>query len=646
MGFTGEIWPVHPKAENLGSLPVFARIDDLPQAPDASFLGINRHATVDVVSQLSAMGAGGAVCFASGFLEAGAEDNSGAGLQQQLVAAAGEMPILGPNCYGFINYLDNVLLWPDQHGGQAVDTGVAIVTQSSNIAINITMQQRALPLGVLVCAGNQAQTGIAEIGMALLSDPRITALGLHIEGIGDIRAFEELAVKAAELGKAIIALKVGKSEQARAATISHTASLAGGDAGAQALLQRLNIPRVNSLPEFLEALKLLHICGALPSNRIACVSCSGGEASLVADMAEPLDLEFPPLNRTQQTDLRAALGPMVALANPLDYHTYIWRDTVAMAKAWTAIIDPSLALTFLVVDFPRADRCNADDWDCAITAAIAARKASGGKIAMVASLPENMPQYIAQQLAQNGISPMHGLTEALAAAEAAARFDPDWQVPAPILLPSNAGEGKVMNEVIAKKSLSDYGLEVPCSMQAHSPVMAAAAAKTVGFPVVLKGEGIAHKTEAGAVLLNLKTAPETKIAAQEMPAGTFLVEEMITDAVAELLIGVVKDQAHGFVLTLGAGGTLAELLKDSCSLLIPATQGQILATLEKLKIDKILNGYRGAAPADKSAILAAILAVQNYVLANAQSLEEIEINPLLCCPTRAVAADALIRRQP
>ena len=646
MGFTGEIWPVHPKAETLGDLPVFARIADLPHPPDACFLGINRHATIDVVGQLSAMDAGGAVCFASGFLEADAEDSSGSGLQQQLVAAAGAMPILGPNCYGFINYLDNALLWPDQHGGQAVATGVAIITQSSNIAINITMQQRALPLGMLVCAGNQAQTGIAEIGMALLSDPRITTLGLHIEGIGDIRAFEELAAKAVELGKAVIALKVGKSEQARAATISHTASLAGGDAGAQALLQRLNIPRVNSLPEFLETLKLLHICGPLPSNRIACVSCSGGEASLVADMAEPLDLEFPPLNQTQQTNLRAALGPMVALANPLDYHTYIWRDTAAMANAWSAIIDPSLALTFLVVDFPRADRCSADDWDCAIAAAIAARQASGGNVAMVASLPENMPQNIAEQLAQNGISPMHGLAEALAAAETAARFDPDWQLPAPILLPSKAEEGKIVDEAIAKKCLSYYGLEIPCAMQVLSPDMAVAAAEIVGFPVVLKGEGIAHKTEAGAVALNLKTAPETRIAAQEMPADTFLVEEMITDAVAELLIGVVKDPAHGFVLTLSAGGTLAELLQDSCSLLIPATEDQILAALETLKIGKLLNGFRGATPADKLAILTAILAVQNYVLANAQGLEEIEINPLLCCPTRAVAADALIRRSP
>ena len=374
MGFEGEIWPVHPKAEEVAGLPAFKDVASLPSAPDASFIGVNRFATIDIVTALAARGAGGAVCFASGFLEAEAEDAEGADLQERLLAAAGEMPILGPNCYGFINYLDGALLWPDQHGGKRVDKGVAIVTQSSNIAINLTMQTRALPVAYVVTCGNQAQTGLAAIGEALLEDDRVTALGLHIEGFGDLRAFEALALKARQLGKQIIALKVGRSAQARAATVSHTASLAGGDAGAGALLSRLGIPRLYDLPSFLETLKLMHVVGRLPSTRIATISCSGGEASLSADTAYGRAVSFPPLNDRQRSDLRAALGPMVALANPLDYHTYIWRDTEAMTRAFSAMVDPQLALTILVVDFPRADRCDASDWDCAIQSAIAVRQ--------------------------------------------------------------------------------------------------------------------------------------------------------------------------------------------------------------------------------------------------------------------------------
>ncbi|EDZ45208.1 CoA-binding [Rhodobacterales bacterium Y4I] len=643
MGFDGAIWPVHPKAEVVADLPAFKDADSLPEAPDAAFIGVNRFATVEVVRALSARGAGGAVCFASGFLEAAAEDAEGADLQAQLLDAAGDMPFLGPNCYGFINYLDGALLWPDQHGGQRAEKGVALVTQSSNIAINLTMQKRGLPLAYVVTAGNQAQSGIAAIGEALLEDTRVTALGLHIEGFGDLRAFEALAARARELGKPIVALKVGKSAEAQAATVSHTASLAGGDAGAGALLARLGIPRLEDLPSFLETLKLLHVTGRLPSNRLATISCSGGEASLAADTGHTRNVVFPPLNDRQKADLRDALGPMVALANPLDYHTYIWRDTEAMTKAFSAMMDPQLAMTMLIVDFPREDRCDASDWECTIQAAIGSRERTGANVGLVATLPELLPEAVAARLMEAGVVPLCGLSEAIAACEAASLPLPE--APAPLLLPTPVVEPDLVPEADAKWQLASYGLRVPRSKRAASATNARAVAVDVGFPVVLKGEGVAHKTEAGAVVLNLNSGQEVSDAAFSMPASRFLVEEMVTGAVAELLIGVVKDPAHGFVMTLAAGGTLTELMEDSASFLLPASDADIEAALQSLRISKLLDGYRGAPAADREAILRAIRAVEAYVMENALGLEEIEINPLLCTPTDAVAADALMRRK-
>ncbi|WP_411351766.1 acetate--CoA ligase family protein [Leisingera aquaemixtae] len=643
MGFDGAIWPVHPKAEDVAGLPAFKDADSLPEAPDAAFIGVNRFATIEVVRALSARGAGGAVCFASGFLEAAAEDAEGADLQAQLLDAAGDMPFLGPNCYGFINYLDGALLWPDQHGGQRAETGVALVTQSSNIAINLTMQKRGLPLAYVVTAGNQAQSGIAAIGEALLEDTRVTALGLHIEGFGDLRAFEALAARARELGKPIVALKVGKSAEAQAATVSHTASLAGGDAGAGALLSRLGIPRLEDLPSFLETLKLLHVTGRLPSNRIATISCSGGEASLAADTGHTRNVVFPPLNERQKTDLRDALGPMVALANPLDYHTYIWRDSEAMTKAFSAMMDPQLAMTMLIVDFPREDRCDASDWECTIQAAIGSRERTGANVGLVATLPELLPEDVAARLMEAGVVPFCGLSEAIAACEAASLPLPE--APAPLLLPTPVVEPDLVPEADAKWQLASYGLRVPRSKRAASATNARAVAVDVGFPVVLKGEGVAHKTEAGAVVLNLNSGQEVSDAAFSMPASRFLVEEMVTGAVAELLIGVVKDPAHGFVMTLAAGGTLTELMEDSASFLLPASDADIEAALQSLRISKLLDGYRGAPAADREAILRAVRAVEAYVMENALGLEEIEINPLLCTPTDAVAADALMRRK-
>ena len=643
MGFGGTIWPVHPKAEEVAGLPAFKDVDSLPEAPDAAFVGVNRFATIDVVRALSTRGAGGAVCFASGFLEAAAEDAEGADLQAQLLEAAGDMPFLGPNCYGFINYLDGALLWPDQHGGQRAETGVALVTQSSNIAINLTMQKRGLPLAYVVTAGNQAQSGIAAIGEALLEDDRVTALGLHIEGFGDLRAFEALAARARALGKPIIALKVGKSAEAQAATVSHTASLAGGDAGAGALLSRFGIPRLDDLPSFLETLKLLHVTGRLPSNRIATISCSGGEASLAADTGHMRRVAFPPLNDRQKTDLRAALGPMVALANPLDYHTYIWRDTEAMTNAFAAMMDPQLAMTMLIADFPRGDRCDASDWECTIAAMIAARERTGANAGFIATLPELMPEEVAARLMEAGVVPFSGLTEAIAACEAASLCLPE--PPEPLLLPTATVEPDLIPEAEAKRQLSAYGLRVPHSKRAISATNARAVAVDLGFPVVLKGEGVAHKTEAGAVVLNLTSGQAVSDAAHDMPARSFLIEEMVTGAVAELLIGVVKDPAHGFVMTLAAGGTLTEVLQDSASVLLPASEADLETALNSLRVSRLLNGYRGAAAANRESLMAAIRAVEAYVLENALGLEEIEINPLLCTPTDAVAADALMRRK-
>ncbi|KII17274.1 acetate--CoA ligase family protein [Phaeobacter sp. S60] len=651
MGFTGEIWPVHPKATELCGLPVFASVEALPAAPDASFIGVNRYATVEVVAALSRSGAGGAVCFASGFLEAQKEASDAADLQQDLLQAAGDMPILGPNCYGFINYLDGALLWPDQYGGAQVAQGVAVLTQSSNIAINLTMQARGLPIAYMITVGNQAQSDMAEIARGLLEDPRVTAIGLHIEGIRDLRAFEALAQEAAACGKPIVALKVGRSDQAQAATLSHTASLAGQEAGAAAFLRRCGIARVDDLPVFLETLKILHVLGPRRGSQVATISCSGGEASLAADLGQAQGVTFPPLSDGQHQALRAALGPMVALANPLDYHTYIWRDVPAMTQAFSAMVNPDLDLLMLIVDFPRENRCSAADWECAIEAAVATRMHTGAPLAMVATLPELMPEEIADRLLAAGVVPLCGLREAMSATVAASQIASPSDVPA--LLPRSDPDGVISDialvpEGIAKQRLAATGLRIPRSCRLSRETLdetLAAATSEVGFPLVLKAEGLAHKSEAGAVRLALGSQEAVVDAAREMPGDQLLLEEMITGTVAELLIGVTRDPAHGFVLTLGAGGVWTELLEDSVSLLLPVSDTMLEAALDQLRITRLLDGYRGAPAADRPAVLRAVRAVERYVLAHSDTVEEIEINPLICTPSDAIAVDALLREK-
>ena len=652
MGFAGEIWPVHPTQEDVLGRRCYRSVAELPGAPDAAFVGVNRVLTVDIVSELSARGAGGAVCYASGFSEAVVELADGADLQRALVEAAGSMPIVGPNCYGMINGLDGALLWPDQHGIVRTERGVAILTQSSNIAINLSMQRRGLPISYLMTAGNQAQTGLSDLARAVLEDPRVTAVGLHIEGFGDIRALEALAMRARELKKPVVALKVGKSEQAQRATVSHTASLAGSDAVAGAVLDRLGIGRVETLPELVETLKLLHVAGPLESNAISSMSCSGGEASLMADAAVGRNVEFRALKPEQLPALRASLGPMVTLSNPLDYHTFVWGDLARQTEAFSAMFAGGYALNLLVLDFPREDRCDGADWMITVSAVAAAAKQTGARAGILATLPENMPEPIAEQLIEAGIVPFCGISETLVAADIASGIAKAWNGPLPLpLLNVSITEGEVetLSEAAAKAELAATGLAVPLGRTATTPGEAADCAEQLGFPVALKALGVEHKSDVGAVKLNLWDRNAVGDAADGMAgvAHGFLVERMIDRPIAELIVGAVRDPVVGLTLTVGAGGILVELLEDSVVLPLPVTKAEVLERISRLKVRKLIEGYRGNAGSSLEIVADAVLSAAEYVVKNAAKLEELDINPLMVLAESrgAIAADALIRRR-
>ena len=630
MGFKGPVWPVHPTKSEIGGLKAYASLADLPEAPDATFIGVNRFATIDVVAELAAIGAGGAICFASGWTEAGEPE-----LQDRLIAAAGDMPILGPNCYGVINYLDGALLWPDQHGGVPVQKGVALVSQSSNIVINMGMQQRGLPVAYVACLGNAAVVGLADLAGALLDDPRVTALGLYIEGIDDAPAFAALAERARGMGKGVVAIKSGKTELSRTAAASHTASLAGGGAASSAFLRQVGVAEVNTPSELIETLKLFHVHGPQIGTRICSLSCSGGEAGLVADLAAPHGIDFPPVPQATHDRLFEVLGPIPTISNPLDYHTFIWGDQPKITEVFSAMLAPYDAGIY-IIDSPRVDRCDASSYQPAFDSIIAAQKATG-KIALpVASMAENFGEGRVTAMMDQGVCTLLGLETALAAIKAAQTPAgvPGWR-PAAALPPR---ETRMLTESEGKALLAAAGVPVPQSRTAAR--LADLDVTGLTPPYALKGLGFAHKTEAGAVRLGLSSLDGQA----DMPGATgYLVEEMVTGAVAEILLGLRRDPVYGVTLTLGMGGETAEVLADTVTLVLPATEDQILARMQHLRLWPLLDGYRGRARADMAAVARIAVALGSQMLAD-QSLEEIEINPILVRAQGAVAVDALIRK--
>ncbi len=652
ISFAGEIWAVHPKKKFLEGVKCYRSSFDLPASPDAAFVGVNREKTISIIKELAELAAGGVVSFASGFSETSVDDKSqhGKTLQDKIKKAAGQMPVLGPNCYGFINYLDNALIWPDQHGGEKVYRGVAIVTQSSNIAINLTMQCRGLPIAYVVTVGNQGQLNQAQIAFELLQDPRVTALGLHIEGITNAKDFEILAREARAKKKGIVALKVGKSKLAESATVSHTASMAGSYKGALAFLNKLAIATVDGLGSFLNALMILHVHQPITGSKIASLSCSGGEASLIADIAEPLHFQFPKLTLKQKKDLKSVLGNLVHLSNPLDYQTYIWNDQVKLYQAFKCLTEARYDFLLIIMDLPKQGRCTTEAWGPAIAAIKKAKKSAKCPVGFITSLEENMPEEFAKDLLRHAIIPLTGLESSLGALGALRDISNTWNrqnTRSIIWSQWPDRKSRTINEFQSKKVLKEIGLNIPKGFTIKGKNSLLNKFRVLKKPVALKALGICHKTEVSAVSLGIDNETELidkfKVMKRLTSSETFLIEQQVNDVLVELLVGIVRDPQHGYMLTIGEGGILSELRKDTVTSCMPCNKSDIKAALKKLRIWPLLNGYRNKKAVNIAKIVLAIFMLQRYAINHKDRIIELEINPLLVKSDEVFAADALIK---
>ena len=644
LGFTGKIHAVHPKRSELSGVPTVKSVDDIDGPTDAAFVAVKREPTIEIVRALRAKGCGGAVIYAAGFAETGAT-----GLQEELLRAADGMPLMGPNCYGFVNTLSRAALWPDETGLAPIARGVALITQSGNIACNFTMMMRGLPVAAVFSIGNQADIGMHDMVEALSADTRISAIGLHVEGLPDVAGFARAAMIARQRKVPIVVLKTGRSTQGAKVALSHTSSLAGADTLYDALFERYGVARMKSVSAFAETLKFLHNGGPIADSKLVSMSCSGGEAALVADMALDRRVSFPPFNAATGLRVAATLNEYAAIDNPLDYHTFIWNQPEKLQATFTEVLRGGFDVAMLILDTPTHPKMKPDAWATTARALVKASEATNARAAVVASLPEGMPLDLAAELSVHGISPMMGLDDALTAFEAAANIGRNWarsDAPVEMQAPAVTGSGEtVLSEYGAKQLLKAHGLSVPDGIVCKADEAVKAAA-TLGYPVTLKvsAAAIAHKTEAGGVALNLKDAAEVEAAALRMSklAPDVLVERMVTGAVAELIIGLTSDPQFGTALVIGAGGIFTELLQDSVTLILPTARPEIERALKTLKVWKLVEGFRNTS-GDQDAVIRAVEAVAAFAAAHRGLIEELDVNPLLVLPHGAVAVDALIK---
>jgi acetyl-CoA synthetase len=648
IGYAGEVWRVHPARPSSAAQRYFRSVDELPAPPDAAFVAAPNREVPRIAAALAQRGAGGFVCFAAGFSELATEE--GCRLTAELLAAAGDLPFFGPNCYGFVNFFDGAALWPDQLVGRRRERGVALICQSGTIALNLLFNDRSLPLGCVLTVGNQTRLAAEELIEHLCTDERVTAIGLYLEGVRDAERFAAAAAHARRAGKPIALVKTGRTAASSEAARTHTGALAGADTVFDAFCSQAGVARCESLASLCETLKIFHGGGPLTGRRVLAMGASGGDTAMSADAARALRLEFPPFPPAAAAELRAILSERVHISNPFDFHTHVWFDYPRQRAMFTTALHAGFDLVAFLLDCPPA---GADDtaYVRAIDEFAAALPGAPTRAAVVSSLPESLGSAVREKCFAAGVVPLQGQREALEAMDLAAAVGEAWKRDAPLELSRPSAPPATvhsLSEHEAKQALAAYGVPVPRS-QLVAPSDAASVASALGFPVVIKAAGAAleHKSDRGGVVLNVRTGAEAAAAAQRLSSlsPTLLVEDMITDGVAEVLIGMRVDPQFGLLLVLGAGGVLTELLRDSVTLLPPFTAESIAEALGRLRAAPLLHGYRGRPAADVAALVATALACTRYADANLERLAELDLNPVIVRPQGlgAVAVDALIR---
>jgi acetyl-CoA synthetase len=434
----------------------------------------------------------------------------------------------------------------------------------------------------------------------------------------------------------LVALQTGVSAVGATLARTHTASLAGTAATYRALFARYHVTVVDTVPALVGTLAVLHAYGHLDGRRAVSLSCSGGEAALVADRGPRHGITFP----TLPAEVAVALDHRVAVTNPLDYHTYLWGDRDGLERVFTTALRAPADIGLLVVDFP-SDGHDGAAWQVAVDAAVAAHRATGLPLIVTSVLAEQLPAEVRDQLAARGVPAIGDIDVALAAVVAAARV-PGRPAPHADVSPWAPGPLRRRDPRRARTALAAGGVMVPPGRFCARDDIEVAAVD-VGYPVTLKVVDVDHRTEIGGVALDLRAAPDLRAAAASMAGldGRFLVERHVAGAVAELLVGVRREPLVGCSVTIGAGGELVDLFDDAVTLLAPVDTDEVRQALARLRIGRVLAGHRSRPAGDLAAAADAVCRLVAVVLDD-PGIVELEVNPLLVLADGVCAVDVLL----
>ncbi len=650
-GYKGEMWTVSPNRKEIGGIACVSRIEDLPQPPDAALLALSSDNTVRAAHELAKLGAGGAVCMAAGFAEL---NDHGTSLQNKLVAVAGNMVILGPNCMGMINLFDGAVVWgSDNYAEHPGDLGAAIISQSGAFLFGITNVEQAFPLGYAISTGNQAQISIADAIHGVLDDERVNAIGVYLEGLADGNALATACTRALAKGVPVLALKGGNTPAGAAVARGHTASMVVEQDVWRTYARRYGIVEVTSPKAMVEALKFLTVCGVPNGPRLSAVTYSGGLNGMIVSNAPALGIELPQPNAENTQRLVDRLPDTVPVANPLDLNLPFRSSTDISLQDVDALTDSFMDLTkdcadmaVMFIDIPRPGFGIDKPWLPSVEAMVLTHHRTGLPCALAGIFPDGLDVSLRKRLLESGVAPLAGYEDAMKAfATAAACASVMNRVgdcaPALMDLAGTPARGTpyMLDELDSKKLLENCGMPVPRRWAGYG-TDASVAAVEMGFPVAVKilSQEIAHKDQIGGVKLNLESGEAINRAVEEISTAVahvtkeprFLIERMVENPESEFIIGLKRDTAMGLVLMIGRGGTDVEEKADFVTLLLPLEHGGMEEALECLHATHITEF--------RKAIESVIAFADRY----ANDIIELDVNPVIVTATGdAVAVDAL-----
>lgn len=667
--YPGKVYAVNPSQTTVLGFPCFPDLKSLPEQVEMAAILLGADKILPTLKMGVENGLKAAWALASGFSEAGAE---GKQRQAELASFARETGLLvcGPNCVGVLNRVDgfaalSVAISPALQPGR-----VSAVLQSGAIAMGL-MNSARIGFRHMISSGNEAVLDSSDYIGYLVDDPGTRVIVAFMEGIRSPEKFIAAAENANRAGKPIILIKVGRSETARRTVQAHTGSLAGSDAVLSEVFRKFGIVRLDSLDEVIEAVEVFDTCPLPETEGLGLLSLSGGQIGLIADLAQNLGLEFPPISDEGKVALSQVLPAYSSIANPLDSwgngnleQTYPGCVAV-MAK------EPQLSMIVAARDTPPAVAPREVEQSLQVAKAmIKARQETGKPVVMFSNVSAGFHPTVQEVLKTGGVPYLQGTAETLKAIQSFmqyATFKRNFEKTKPVALksPANLSEWKTilaglrgsLSEIEGRQLLAEYGIRGPREMVAGNESEACKIAEKIGYPVVLKilSPDIQHKTEAGGVKVGLKDQTSVANAYRAVMESArrykpdarlegVILQEMIPAGSVEVILGVLRDPEFGPVVVFGSGGILVELVKDSVLRLPPISNLDAFEMIKATRGEKLLRGFRGRPAADIPALASALVNLSQLAVDLGDHIQALEINPLLVLPEGqgVCAVDALV----